>query len=316
MPDLNRFFNAKILLFGEHIVNAGGNALAMPFNRLGGQFKAINSSDVTPSSDAITQSQKSLTQLIPYLQKERLALRIDQFVQDLEQGLYFDSNIPQGFGLGSSGALVAAIYHKYAPHPILPKTAQQHPEKLANLQQHLAQIESAFHGKSSGTDPLISYLNQAVLIVSNKENGKKLQVIKPYATTFQNIRFFLLDTQQPRQTAPWVNRFLAQFQTSHFQHLCTNELVSYSNNCITAFLKQDAAQLQQHFKQLSAFHCQHLPDFMGKIFLPFVKNGLETNGYYLKICGAGGGGFLLGITTESYLPQLKTAFAPYEIVVI
>jgi len=27
--------------------------------------------------------------------------------------LLFDSNIPQGYGLGSSGALVAAIYHQY-----------------------------------------------------------------------------------------------------------------------------------------------------------------------------------------------------------
>jgi mevalonate kinase len=28
--------------------------------------------------------------------------------------MYFDSSIPQGYGVGSSGALVAAIYDKYA----------------------------------------------------------------------------------------------------------------------------------------------------------------------------------------------------------
>jgi mevalonate kinase len=28
--------------------------------------------------------------------------------------LFFDSNIPQGYGVGSSGALVAAIFEKYS----------------------------------------------------------------------------------------------------------------------------------------------------------------------------------------------------------
>ncbi len=36
----------------------------------------------------------------------------------LKTGLYFDSSIPQGYGVGSSGALVAAIYDKYAKNKI------------------------------------------------------------------------------------------------------------------------------------------------------------------------------------------------------
>jgi mevalonate kinase len=32
--------------------------------------------------------------------------------------MYFDSTIPQGYGVGSSGALVAAIYDKYAQDKI------------------------------------------------------------------------------------------------------------------------------------------------------------------------------------------------------
>ena len=34
--------------------------------------------------------------------------------KDISLGLYFDSSIPQGYGVGSSGALVASIYDKYA----------------------------------------------------------------------------------------------------------------------------------------------------------------------------------------------------------
>jgi mevalonate kinase len=32
--------------------------------------------------------------------------------------MYFDSSIPQGYGVGSSGALVAAIYDRYAQDKI------------------------------------------------------------------------------------------------------------------------------------------------------------------------------------------------------
>jgi mevalonate kinase len=37
---------------------------------------------------------------------------------DVETGMYFDSSIPQGYGVGSSGALVAAIYDRYAQDKI------------------------------------------------------------------------------------------------------------------------------------------------------------------------------------------------------
>jgi len=28
------------------------------------------------------------------------------------------------------------------------------------------------------------------------------------------------------------------------------------------------------------------------------KNGIETNDYYLKLCGSGGGGYILGFTED------------------
>ena len=38
----------------------------------------------------------------------------DKLDSDLQNGMYFDSSIPQGYGVGSSGALVAAFYDRYA----------------------------------------------------------------------------------------------------------------------------------------------------------------------------------------------------------
>ena len=68
---------------------------------------------------------------------------------------FFKSNIPQGYGLGSSGALVAAFYDRYAKKKI-----------LKNI---FSEMESYFHGESSGVDPLNCYLGSPILIKSQNE---------------------------------------------------------------------------------------------------------------------------------------------------
>ena len=55
--------------------------------------------------------------------------------------MYFDSSIPQGYGVGSSGALVAAIYDKYA-HDKITVLENLTREKLLQLKSIFAQMES------------------------------------------------------------------------------------------------------------------------------------------------------------------------------
>ena len=76
----------------------------------------------------------------------------------MKDGLYFDSSIPQGYGVGSSGALVAAIYDKYASDKITVLENLTR-DKLLKLKSIFSMMESFFHGKSSGLDPLNSYLS-------------------------------------------------------------------------------------------------------------------------------------------------------------
>ena len=47
-----------------------------------------------------------------------MRFNIEKLNADIADGMYFDSSIPQGYGVGSSGALVAAIYSEYAIDPI------------------------------------------------------------------------------------------------------------------------------------------------------------------------------------------------------
>jgi mevalonate kinase len=93
-------------------------------------------------------------------------LDIEQFKQDIANGMFFDSNIPQGYGVGSSGALVAAIFERYSFSKHNPENISK--EDLKNIKSVFGEMESYFHGKSSGMDPLICYMNLPILI-ENKE---------------------------------------------------------------------------------------------------------------------------------------------------
>ena len=88
---------------------------------------------------------------------------LNRFADDVAKGMYFDSSIPQGYGVGSSGALVAAIYSNYAANPIQPED-NIGKDDILTLKTTFGQLESYFHGKSSGVDPLICYLKLPVLI--------------------------------------------------------------------------------------------------------------------------------------------------------
>ena len=109
-------FYSKILLFGEYGIIKDSKGLSIPYNFYNGALKL----DENPNEDAI-KSNESLKRFVDYLKnldKELVSFDISMLQADVNSGMYFDSSIPQGYGVGSSGALVAAIYDKYASDKI------------------------------------------------------------------------------------------------------------------------------------------------------------------------------------------------------
>ncbi|MEP6806516.1 MAG: mevalonate kinase, partial [Flavobacterium sp.] len=149
-------FYSKILLFGEYGIIRDSKGLSIPYNFYNGALKKIED----PSAEAIA-SNASLRRYSTYLealqneQPDLVSFDLLSLKNDVETGMYFDSSIPQGYGVGSSGALVAAIYDKYATHKITVLENLTR-EKLLQLKNIFAKMESFFHGKSSGLDPLNS----------------------------------------------------------------------------------------------------------------------------------------------------------------
>ena len=303
-------FYSKILLFGEYGIIKDSKGLSIPYNFYKGAL-------IIPEyQNSITrQSNKHLKDFSQYLgQLEDSAqpstrFDLNQMNRDLEAGMYFDSSIPQGYGVGSSGALVAAIYDRYAIDKItiLENLTR---EKLLTLKSAFAQMESFFHGKSSGLDPLNSYLSLPILINSQEH-------IEPAGIPSQSNTggaVFLLDSGMTGETAPMVQLFMEKMKHEGFRSMLKNEFVTYTDRCVDDFLKGDVGSLFGNIKRLSKVVLDHFQPMIPKQFHELWQRGLETNAYYLKLCGSGGGGYMLGFTQD--IDQAKAVLKDYKLEIV
>lgn len=304
-------FYSKILLFGEYGIIKDSKGLAIPYNFYNGALKI----EENPSQEAI-KSNESLRKFASYLedlQKEQPALvsfQIDTLQKDVANGMYFDSSIPQGYGVGSSGALVAAIYDKYA-HNKITVLENLTREKLLQLKQIFSQMESFFHGKSSGLDPLNSYLSIPILI-NSKDNIEATGI--PTQSANGKGAVFLLDSGMVGETAPMVNIFMEKLKEEGFRKMLKSQFIKYTDACVENFLKGDVKTLFTNTKELSKVVLRNFKPMIPEQFHQLWQNGIDTNDYYLKLCGSGGGGYILGFTED--LEKAKKSLKDYKLEVV
>lgn len=288
------FFPAKVLLFGEHTVLRGGRGLAIPYPRFS-------------LSWTIGEVDDRLLDFARYL---RLNFNSDQLdceslIRALEAGARLSGNIPASYGLGSSGAVCAAVWHRFGSGP---------PAKYRtrDLRQILSRMESHFHGSSSGTDPLVSFLNKPLLLDEGGDagavsvHGAGPNVLEP--------ALFLLDTGYTRQSGNFIGRFLNAFdgtevgdpiRVANIGNLIRAQWMPAAESAIDAMISGENDELYRHFASISAFQLAHFPDFIPQACHQKF-NGGDT--YRLKLCGAGGGGMLLGLCQD--VEKTKSLLGP------
>jgi mevalonate kinase len=304
-------FYSKILLFGEYGIIRDSKGLSIPYNFYNGALKV----DQNPNDEAV-KSNSSLRKFVVYLEQlqndpsELVTFNIDLLKADVERGMYFDSSIPQGYGVGSSGALVAAIYDKYANNKITVLENLTR-EKLLQLKSIFSQMESFFHGKSSGLDPLNSYLSIPILI-NSKDNIEATGI--PTQSTNGKGAVFLLDSGIVGETAPMVNIFMENLKDQGFRKMLKNQFVKYTDACVENFLGGDLKSLFSNTKKLSKVVLNNFKPMIPEQFHGIWQKGIDTNDYYLKLCGSGGGGYILGFTED--LEKAKESLKEYTLEVV
>ncbi|WP_417290383.1 mevalonate kinase [Corallibacter sp.] len=301
-------FYSKILLFGEYGIIKDSKGLSIPYNFYNGALKVA--SELTNEAKASNDALKRFADYLEQVDAELVTFDIEALKQDINNGMYFDSSIPQGYGVGSSGALVAAIYDKYA-HDKITVLENLTREKLLQLKAIFSEMESFFHGKSSGLDPLNSYLSLPILI-NSKDNIEATGI--PSQKVDGKGAVFLLDSGVVGETAPMVSIFMENMKQEGFRNMLKDQFIKHTDACVEDFLKGDIKSLFNNTKQLSKVVLNHFKPMIPKQFHELWKKGLETNDYYLKLCGSGGGGYILGFTED--INKAKKALEGYKLEVV
>ena len=300
MKKLNKMkgplFYAKILLFGEYGIIKDSKGLAIPFNAFKGALRFSEDS----SSETATKSNSYLKSYATYLKNQVAEQRLDvsfdfeRLDADLEKGMHFDSSIPMGYGVGSSGAIVAAIYDRYAGEKVSVLGSLTR-DKLLTLKGQFAIMESHFHGTSSGLDPLNSYLSLPILIHA-KDHVESTPI--PSQNQAGKGAVFLLDSGITGETAPMVQLFMENLKNKQFEEVMREQFVQYTDACIDHFLSGNIRSLFSDLRKLSGVVFDHFKPMIPSNFHDIWQKGLETDTYYLKLCGSGGGGYFLGFTQD------------------
>ncbi len=286
-------FYAKILLFGEYGIIKDSKGLAIPYSSYQGALK--KSKILTEDTKGSNQNLLSFYYYLRNLENnDVLDLRMDEFKADIDSGMYFDSSIPQGYGVGSSGALVASVYDKYANDKITVLENLTR-DKLLKLKEIFSLLESFFHGKSSGLDPLNSYLSIPILI--NSTTHLETTGI-PSQKSEGKGAVFLLDSETIGETGPMVTIFMNKMKNEGFRKMLNEDFAQYTDDCIHDFLNGNIKSLFGNVKKLSTVVLENFKPMIPSPFLKIWKNGIESNDYYLKLCGSGGGGYILGFTKD------------------
>jgi len=300
-------FTSKIILFGEYGILLGSQALAIPYPLYSGGLWKWNDSSVpvTESERASNEVLKKFSGFLKGDQSKFGFLNLDRFTEEAQTGLIFDSSIPSGYGLGSSGALTAAIYHRYVVGP--------NPTDHITLKNRLAQLESYFHKVSSGIDPLTSYLNQPVLLGKDRSVEKTPDL----SAFFSAYSLFLLDIPSRGNTGELVRKFMADCEDPAYRKKMVEEYVPLVDQTIAATNSPNLKQLESYLAKYSQFQHANFSGMIPETMLRHLKYGIDSGDFYIKLCGSGGGGHMLVLTrhkseTENYLKHNRLNYKLVE----
>ncbi len=288
-------YYSKVILFGEYSMIFDATALMIPLKRFSAQWQFPQSRN---RASSLTSNQ-SLKQFCKYLsENETLSnlLDLQSLSKDLNEGLFLASNVPSGYGLGSSGTLVAAVYDRYA----IQKT-----ENYLQLKTIFGLMESHFHGSSSGIDPLQCYLGQPFRITPEGVQLLSDDFLK------KSIHICLIDTKIKSNTKPLVNHFKQQRENPDFLNCFQAEYLPCVKTCIDTMISGDNDLFFNSLKKLTKSQLQFLRPMITDNTMDLFTADYDFR-LGVKISGSGGGGYVLGFTDD--MPKASDLLKDFEVI--
>lgn len=281
-----RIYPSKLLLFGEYTVLNGSQALAVPITHWKGEW--IEGESKTIEEDA------PILAYVDWLKKNDIisAASAAHIINDAEEGWHYEADIPIGYGLGSSGAFVAALYDRYI-------TKENSASPMSDLLM-LSRMEGYFHGSSSGMDPMVSFSSEAVY----KNESGVFQSVKDPGWP-EGYQVYLLDSGVERSTGPLVQIYKELLRDPEFKLKIELNLVPVVEHAIHFYLSGSGQMLEDCLSVISQFQREHFSMLIPDLVKERWDELSEIPGVYVKFCGAGGGGYFQVISTT---PQPSKLF--------
>ena len=274
-------YYSKVILFGEYSMIFDATALMVPLQKFSARWKLgkLTVSRAKKSNENICLFRDYLAERKEF----KKFMDIEMLSHDLNFGLNLSSNVPSGYGLGSSGTLVAAVYDRYA---------KRHIDDLMQLKTIFGEMESYFHGSSSGIDPLQCYLGKPFCI-----SPKGVELVNE-GFLKKDIHVCLIDTKIKSNTRPLVEHFKEQRQDGAFLSAFRKDFVPHVTDCINSLVDGANEAFFASLAQLTKAQVQFLRPMITKNTLPLFERNYGFH-FGVKISGSGGGGYVLGFTDDT-----------------
>ena len=272
-------YYSKVILFGEYSMIFDATALMIPLTKFSAQWRFASHLDANGGA-ASNANLKRFADYLSTLDDVNDIIDLQRFNRDLRYNLILDSNVPSGYGLGSSGTLVAAVYDGYA---------KQKTDDLLRLKTLFGKMESYFHGSSSGIDPLQCYVGKPFKITPEGVQLLSDDFLK------KDIHICLIDTKIKSNTKPLVDHFKQQREDTAFLNRFQSEYVPCVSSCINSMIAGDINLFFKSLKQLTKGQLEFLRPMITDNTMDLFTKDYDFH-FGIKISGSGGGGYVLGFT--------------------
>jgi mevalonate kinase len=265
-------YPGKVMIAGEYGVLNGGEALAIPY----AVYNTWWSDEHSPLGEKIPLA--IMRQLEQHCSSDPVINRhmdVAGLLNSINSKEELRTDIPIGYGLGSSGSVVAAVFDRFKKQKDIP---------LEEIQSVLGSMESVFHGKSSGLDPLVSYTQTGIHLTEGKSNQVAVKKTLP---------FILHNTGISRSTVHLVETYRQRLKDQDFQQVIVNKYLPLNKDLIAAWMANDKSESFRLLRKVSALQLEYfnfaIPTHMHYEWEQLLLGEKSV----LKLCGAGGGGFML-----------------------
>jgi mevalonate kinase len=116
--------------------------------------------------------------------------------------------------------------------------------------------------------------------------------------------FFVFDTRTKAGTEKLMKEFLSLQDLPEFRKVYLSDYLPAVNNLYREIILSNQAVIKSLIKSISAFQLKYFLRMIPEAVRQFWTEGIQSEEYFMKLCGSGGGGYLL-VYSEKELNLLK-----------